>query len=99
MPPAEAAQASEGHVPEARAQERIHRLFRERIAVEVPSVDTDLFASGLVDSLAFVELLVAIEEELGTRIALDELDLEDLRTIARIARLVSSQNGVHGSLG
>lgn len=95
MQPDEAA-PSGGHVPEALAQERIHRLFRERIAVEVPSADTDLFASGLIDSLAFVELLVGIEEELGTRIALDELDLEDLRTIAGIARLVTSRNGVDG---
>lgn len=80
------------HVPQSEARERIHRIFRERIAVEVPSSDTDLFASGLVDSLAFVELLVGIEEELGTRIALDELDLEDVRSITRIARLVS-RNG------
>jgi acyl carrier protein len=78
---------------QAEAQERIHRIFRERVAVEVPSADTDLFASGLVDSLAFVELLVGIEEELGTRIALDELDLEDLRSISKIARLVTSRNG------
>lgn len=91
MPPDDPAPRA-AHLPQAEAQERIHRIFRERIAVEVPSADTDLFASGLVDSLAFVELLVGIEEELGTRIALDELDLEDLRSIAKIARLVS-RNG------
>ncbi len=74
-------------------RERIERILRERMAVEVPAPDTDLFDSGLVDSLAFVELLVGIEEELGQRIALAEIELDDLRSTDRIARLLASRNG------
>lgn len=74
-------------------RETIRRILRERMAVEVPAPDTDLFASGLVDSLAFVELLVGIEEELGQRIALDRMELDDLRTVEKIARLLVSRNG------
>lgn len=74
-------------------RERIERILRERMAVEVPAPDTDLFDSGLVDSLAFVELLVGIEEELGQRIALAEIELDDLRSTDRIARLLVSRNG------
>lgn len=74
-------------------REAVRRILRERMAVEVPAPDTDLFASGLVDSLAFVELLVGIEEELGQRIALDRMELDDLRTVDRIARLLVSRNG------
>lgn len=78
-------------VTETRKQ--IERILRERMAVEVPAPDTDLFDSGLVDSLAFVELLVGIEEELGQRIALAEIELDDLRSTDRIARLLVSRNG------
>lgn len=74
------------------AQARVQAIFRDRMEVEVPSADTDLFESGLVDSLTFVELLVHLEEEFGRRISLDELELEDLRSIDRIAR-VMSRNG------
>lgn len=74
------------------AQARVQAIFRDRMEVDVPSADTDLFASGLVDSLTFVELLVHLEEEFGRRISLDELELEDLRSIERIAR-VMSRNG------
>jgi len=74
------------------AQARVQAIFRDRMEVEVPSSDTDLFESGLVDSLTFVELLVHLEEEFGRRISLDELELEDLRSIDRIAR-VMSRNG------
>jgi acyl carrier protein len=74
------------------AQARVRAIFRDRMEVEVPSADTDLFESGLVDSLTFVELLVHLEEEFGRRVSLDELELEDLRSIDRIAR-VMSRNG------
>ena len=98
MPPAEAVDVGEvtggAHVPELdEARECICRLLRERMAVEIPSVDTDLFESGLVDSLAFIELLAGVEEELSRRIALEELELDDLRSVDRIAHVVVSCNG------
>jgi len=74
------------------AEARVQRIFRERMALDVPSADADLFESGLVDSLTFVELLVHLEEEFGRRISLDELELEDLRSVGRIAHLMS-RNG------
>ena len=59
---------------EARELEtRITRLFVERLEVEVPSPDLDLFQAGVVDSLLFVKLLAILEEEFGFRLAFDEL--------------------------
>ncbi len=75
----------------AEAERRIERIFAERMRIEVPSVETDLFASGAVDSLIFVELVVQLEEEFGLPIPLAELELEDLRSIARIARLLTRE--------
>lgn len=74
------------------AEERIRRIFLEQLALEVPSADTDLFETGVVDSLTFVELLFHLEQEFGRRIALEELELSDLQTISGIAR-VMTRNG------
>jgi acyl carrier protein len=69
----------------------IHNLFVEKLNIEVPSADTDLIESGLLDSLRLVELLLHIEGSLGFRIALEEIDLDDLRSVARIARLLAAR--------
>jgi len=66
-------------------------LFSEKLNIEVPSPDTDLIDSGLLDSLRLVELLLHIEASLGFRIVLDEIDLDDLRSIRRIARLIDAR--------
>ncbi len=68
-------------------EERIRRFFREQINVEVESAETDLFASGALDSLGLVALLVVLEEELGRRISLEEIELSDFQSIAQIARV------------
>ena len=69
----------------------IIELFSEKLNIEVPSPDTDLIESGLLDSLRLVELLLQIEASLGFRIALDEIDLDDLRSVRRIARLLAAR--------
>lgn len=66
-------------------------LFREKLDLDVPSADADLIESGLLDSLRLVELLLHIEASLGLRIALDEIDLDDLRSVKRIARLLAAR--------
>ena len=70
---------------------RIVRLFSEALHRDVPSEDADLFESGLLDSLGFVDLLVHLEQEFGTRIALDDLEIDNFRSITRIADFVGSR--------
>jgi methoxymalonate biosynthesis acyl carrier protein len=65
-------------------------LFSEKLNIDVPSADADLIESGLLDSLRLVELLLHIEGSLGCRIPVDEIDLDDLRSVNRIARLIST---------
>jgi len=69
----------------------IHELFSEKLNIEVPSPDTDLIESGLLDSLRLVELLLEIEASLGVRLDLEEIDLDDLRSVKRIARLLAAR--------
>ncbi|PYP48958.1 MAG: hypothetical protein DMD45_16410 [Gemmatimonadetes bacterium] len=70
---------------------RIARLFAERLEVEVPSPDLDLFEAGVVDSLMFVKLLATLEEQFGFRLAFEELEIDDFRTVRHMARFVAAK--------
>lgn len=74
-------------------EREIGRIFMDRLHLEIPSPEVDLFESAALDSMAFVELLAALEERYGLRVPLDRLSLDDFRTIARIAGLVAGANG------
>ena len=66
-------------------QGRLLKFFLERAHIEIPSVETDLFATGAIDSLAFVELLLFLEQEFGVTVSLEEVDLETFRSVEKIA--------------
>ena len=68
--------------------ERITRLIRDTLGVEVPSPDTDLIETGLLDSLALVSLLAEIEREFGFELPLDTLEVDDFRTVGTAAAYV-----------
>lgn len=72
---------------------RIAAIFSEQMNLEVPSVDTDLFDAGLLDSLAFVDLLVRLEQEFGIHVSPDDLEIENFRSIAKITAFAASKNG------
>ena len=68
---------------------RVTALFAEQLNVEVPAAGTDLFETGILDSLRFVELLAALEEAFGIRVAVEELEIDDFRTVSRIAQFLA----------
>ena len=72
-------------------QARLARLFAERLDVEVPASDTDLFETGILDSLRFVELLAALEEGFGVRVTVNELEIDDFRSLTRIADFLAAK--------
>ena len=69
--------------------EQLGKLFAETFHIEAPAADTDLLESGILDSLQLVELLAQLEQRFGLRIRIEDIDLEDLRTLARITQLVA----------
>ncbi len=70
--------------------ERLGALFTDCFHIDIPSADTDLLGSGILDSLQFVELLLQLEQNFDLHIKIDDINLEDLRTLERIARLVDA---------
>ena len=67
-------------------------LFCDVLQAGVPSVETDLFESGILDSQRFVELLLQIERHFNTRIDLDDFEIENFRCIGKIASLILNTN-------
>lgn len=71
--------------------DRIAKLLEHQLGVAVPSVDVDLFDSGAVDSLSFVNLLMLIESEFGLFIALESLDFSDFKSVRTIAAYINRE--------
>jgi methoxymalonate biosynthesis acyl carrier protein len=67
---------------------RIAALFLEKLNLEVPSTEKDLLETGLIDSLAFVELLLQVEQEFGFQISTDEFKMDHFRSIAKLAAFI-----------
>ncbi|HEV8702652.1 MAG TPA: acyl carrier protein [Candidatus Polarisedimenticolia bacterium] len=78
-------------------QGRIVRLFADRLNLDVPSGETDLFEAGALDSMAFVELLAQLEREFGIVVSLQDLEMDNFRTIERIAGFVAARRGSEGN--
>lgn len=70
---------------------RILALVRDSVGVEIEDPTADLLASGIIDSLAFVSLLLAIEEAFSISIDIEELELADFQSVAHIARFIALQ--------
>jgi len=71
--------------------ERICRVFTDKLNIEIPGSDIDLFETGVLDSLAFVELLLHLESEFGVTVPVDDLEIDNFRSIARVADFVLSR--------
>jgi acyl carrier protein len=69
--------------------QKLTELFAKKLNLEVSSVDTDLVETGLLDSLALIELLAQLEETFGVSVSTDDLELENFRSIASIAGFVA----------
>lgn len=65
-------------------------LFAE-MHLQVPSVETDLFDSGILDSQRLVELLFQIEQKFQTQVDIQDFEIENFRSIDRIAALIQGR--------
>jgi acyl carrier protein len=79
--------------------QQISALLSEKLHLQVPSLDTDLINTGLVDSLMFVEFLAQLEAGFGIRVSLEDLEIDRFRTISSIARFIASKNGAAAATG
>jgi len=81
-------------MPQQALYDEVIRLFYERLNLSVTSYDADLFETGVMDSLTFVDLIVQLEQQFDIHIAADQLELDDFRSVAKIAGFIEAHNGL-----
>jgi acyl carrier protein len=68
-----------------------HSIIEIGLLPDELSDDFDLLTSGVIDSLGIVELISAIEQQLGIVIDLSELDPEHLTILGPLSRYIENQ--------
>jgi acyl carrier protein len=75
-------------------EREIVEIFAKRFDTRLASADVDLLESRLVDSVRLVDLVLELEQRFGIELPFEELEVEDFRTLARLAaRITRSRAG------
>jgi D-alanine--poly(phosphoribitol) ligase subunit 2 len=69
----------------------VMRVLRDSLHLDVEDQSVDLIEAGLLDSLAVVELLFELERALKVKLLLEELEVDDFRSVEQITRFVTSR--------
>ena len=80
---------------ETHLSQQLTQLFASNLNLAVASPELDLIAAGLLDSLAFIDLLVQLEHEFGVQIDLDDLEVDNFRSIASIAAFIAAEKMIN----
>jgi D-alanine--poly(phosphoribitol) ligase subunit 2 len=75
--------------PLDKLQQKITDIFAERFDTKLESGEVDLLETGLVDSVKIVELVLEIEQRFGVSLPFEELEIEDFRTVSRLAERIA----------
>jgi D-alanine--poly(phosphoribitol) ligase subunit 2 len=70
-------------------QQQINDIFAERFETKLDSLDIDLLDTGIVDSVRIVELVLEIEQRFGVSLPFEALEIEDFRTVPRLAERIA----------
>jgi methoxymalonate biosynthesis acyl carrier protein len=84
-------EAAESRSDVSKLVDHLRQLFSTEFKVDVPSADTDLLETGLLDSLGLVDLLLHLEQEFRVQISFDALEVEDFRSLTTIATIVAER--------
>ena len=71
----------------------LHTLFREQLQVDVPDNDMNLMENGIIDSLALVNLIMAVEEKFSVSISLEDTDLQRFESVNQLNGLILELRG------
>ena len=71
----------------------VHELLVKIINDDLPSNETDLIETGLLDSLALVSLIMELENHFSVNIDFDALELESFRSVAAITDYIQRLSG------
>jgi methoxymalonate biosynthesis acyl carrier protein len=66
--------------------------LRQRLGVEVASSEVDLIEAGVLDSMMFVDLIMFIEDQFQVTAALEDLEIENFASVAKMAQFVVARS-------
>jgi acyl carrier protein len=72
----------------------IRNFINDSINIDTLGDDENLFESGLINSLFAVQLMTFIERKFGFEIGMDDLDIENFKSISATAAFVA-RNSAH----
>jgi acyl carrier protein len=72
-----------------RVRAAIFEIFVECLHTRLASDEVDLLEGRLVDSVKLVDLVLRIEERFGLTLPFEDLEIEDFRTVSRLAARIA----------
>ena len=80
------------------AKDTIRQFVRRSIRGAAFEDDTDLFESGIVNSLFAVQLMTFIEKKFGIEVGMEDLDIEHFKSLNATSAFVQAKlNGRTGA--
>lgn len=76
------------------AKVKIKSFIGRYIRIPDLSDDVDIFASGLVNSLFAMQLVMFLEKEFKISISNEDIDLNNFRTINAISKLIENKSTI-----
>ncbi len=77
-------------------QSELALVFTQDLRIDVPSPDTDLLATGRLDSVRMVELLLQLEKRFDLRVPIEDMEIDHFRSLAAIAEFIAVRRGNGG---
>ena len=78
-------------------KEAVRRFILSSINITHLDDDDNLFESGIVNSLFAVQLMTFIEKTFAIEVGMDDLDIENFKSLNAAAAFVVRKNGRQGS--
>jgi len=78
-------------------KETLRGFLLSSIALADLADDDDLFASGIVNSLFAVQLMTFIEKTFAIEVGMDDLDIENFKSLDATTAFVLRKNGRRGA--
>lgn len=65
-------------------------MIEDVLSIDVSDDDNDMIDAGLLDSLALVSLIAGIEQEFQLELPLEDLDVDQFRSVESIVQLLAT---------
>jgi acyl carrier protein len=75
---------------DASTLDRVRLLIEDVLSIDVSDDDNDMIDAGLLDSLALVSLIAGIEQEFQLELPLEDLDVDQFRSVESIVQLLAT---------